>query len=309
METTGSNRSAIIVGSIFAVLQAVLYSTMGIFGKVLYATGLSAEQVIILRYACATVLLGGFLLVWRKQALVSKQPSVYVQVLFAFISSVSYFLAVERMSAGMTTVVFYTYPAVVAVCSTVLFKERFTLSTFVSLVLAMGGLLMVSGVMTGQITLDSLGLVLAIVSCLAFVVYTLLINKTARVEGPMTVTFTLSWTSFLGSCVIFAPSVPSLLALTLEQLLICCGLALACTILPIPLYIEAVKRIGGTKSSLLGISETPSSLLLAYLVLGETLTVDQAIGSILIILSIACVTAAPLLSQMRGKAEPRQAES
>ena len=62
METTGSNRSAIIVGSIFAVLQAVLYSTMGIFGKVLYATGLSAEQVIILRYACATVLLGGFLL-------------------------------------------------------------------------------------------------------------------------------------------------------------------------------------------------------------------------------------------------------
>lgn len=295
MKTNSNNGGTVAIGSIFAVLQAVLYSTMGIFGKVLYGTGLTADQVVILRYACATVLLGVFLLVWRKQSLISKQPAVYVQVVFAFISSVCYFLAVERMSAGMTTVVFYTYPAVVAVGSSILFKERFTLATFASLVLAMGGLIMVSGVLAGQITLDPIGLALGIASCLAFAIYTLLIHKTARVEGPLTVTFTLSWTSLVGSCVIFAPTVPTMLSLTPEQIGLGCALALACTLLPIPLYIEAVKRIGGTRTSLLGISETPSSLLLAFLILGETLTLDQGIGSMLIVLSIAVITVAPIV--------------
>ena len=62
------------IGCALAVSQAILYSTMGIFGKLLYATGLTPQDVIILRYLCATVILGAFLLIWRKQPLVSRQP-------------------------------------------------------------------------------------------------------------------------------------------------------------------------------------------------------------------------------------------
>ena len=41
------------VGFAFAVLQAVLYSTMGILGKLLYATGMDSQQVVILRFLCS----------------------------------------------------------------------------------------------------------------------------------------------------------------------------------------------------------------------------------------------------------------
>ena len=105
----GDNKGQVL-GCIFAVLQAVFYSTMGIFGKLLYATGMSPQEVVILRFLCTTVLLGIFMLIWRKESLVSKQKAVYIQAVFYFASAFIYFFAVERMNAGIATTLFYLYP-------------------------------------------------------------------------------------------------------------------------------------------------------------------------------------------------------
>lgn len=285
------------IGYGLAVLQAVFYSMLGIFGKLIYATGLNAQQAVILRFFAATVILGAFMLIRRKEVLVSRQPSVYLQAIFFYISSLFYFFAVESLTAGMTTVIFYTYPAIVAVASIFVFKERFSVSVALALVLAIAGLVLVSGIAAGEVTLDPLGIFFGVISCLAFAIYTILIQKTGRSESPLTVTFTLSWTSLIASCVVFAPSIPAMLPLGLDQLGLGAIMAILCTILPIFLYIEAIKRIGGTKSSLIGISETPFSLLIAFIVLGETLTLEQGIGSCLIIASIAVVTIAPMLKK------------
>lgn len=284
-----------------AVLQAVLYSTLGVFGKLVYATGLDTSQTVILRFFAATVLLGAFMLVRRRDAFVSKQPSVYLQAVFFYVSSLFYFFTVERLTAGMTTVIFYTYPAVVAVASLFVFKERFSVATLLSFVLAIGGLVLVSGVAAGEVKLDPLGIFFGVISCVSFAVYTMLIQRFGRTESSLTVTFTLSWTCFFASCVVFAPSVPSMFSLDGYQLLLGALMALCATILPIFIYIEAIKLIGGTKSSLIGISETPFSLLIAFIVLGETLTLEQGIGSCLIITSIVVITVAPLLGSRKKK--------
>ena len=290
-------RKSQIVGSAFAILQAVLYSTMGIFGKLLYATGMDSHQVVILRFLCSTVLLGAFMLVWRKEPLVSRQKAVYGQAVFYFASAFLYFFAVERMNAGITTVFFYLYPAMVAAINMAVFHERITAAVAVALVLSIMGLVLISGVVGGELVLDPLGIAFALASALAFAIYTVLIQVTGRIEGSFTVTFTLSWTSLLASCVVFAPAVPAMFSLTPYQLLVGCAIALACTILPVVLYIQAVKHIGGTKTSLLGISETPSSLLLAFLILGETIAPLEGVGIILIVASVVAITIGPLLQK------------
>lgn len=294
MNSATNGNSSEALGYALAVLQAVTYSMLGIFGKLLYATGLNAQQAVILRFLAATVILGLYMVVRREQ-LVSRQPAVYVQAVFFFLSAFLYFMAVERLTAGMTTVIFYLYPVIVAIGNVFVFKERLAVSTIAALALALGGLILVSGVIAGDVVLDSWGIALGIASCAAFAIYTLLIQKTARTEGSFTVTFTLSWTSLLASCVVFAPATPAMLTLSAHQLALGALMALVCTILPIVTYIGAVKRIGGTRSSLISISETPFSLFFAYLLLGETLTVQQGIGSALIIASIAIITVAPLL--------------
>ena len=296
------DRRTQVIGGLLAVLQAVLYSTMGIFGKLLYATGMDSQQVVILRFVCSTVLLGAFMLVWRKEPLVSRQKTVYLQAVFYFASAFLYFFAVERLNAGITTVFFYLYPAMVAGINLIVFHEHISAAVAVALVLSIMGLVLISGMATGQLSIDPIGLAFALASALAFAIYTVLIQVTGRTEGSFTVTFTLSWTSLLASCVIFAPSVPALFHLSAYQVLIGCIMALACTILPVVLYIQAIKRIGGTKTSLIGISETPSSLLLAFLILGETIAPIEGVGIVLIVVSVVAITIGPLL-QGKGKRE------
>lgn len=290
-------RKGQIIGYAFAVLQAVLYSTMGIFGKLLYATGMDSQQAVILRFLCSTVLLGAFMLVWRKEKLVSRQKTVYLQAVFYFVSAFLYFFAVERMNAGITTVFFYLYPAMVAAINLAVFHERLSVAVAVALILSIMGLVLISGVTSGELALDPLGLVFALASALAFAIYTVLIQVTGRTEGSFTVTFTLSWTSLLASCVVFAPSVPAMLHLSGYQIAVGCTMALANTILPVVLYIQAVKHIGGTKTSLIGISETPFSLLFAFLILGETIAPVEGVGILLIIGGIVAITVGPLLQK------------
>lgn len=302
----GESRRNNVLGYFLAILQAVLYSTMGIFGKLLYATGLSVYDVVVLRFALTVVLVGAFMLVWRKERFLSRQSAVYVQSVFFFVSAVAYLMAVETLTAGMTCVLFYLFPVVVAIINTVVFHERISAFTIVALFVAIGGLVLVTGVVAGEVVLDAMGVLYAAVSCVAFAIYTVLIQKTGRTEGTFTVTFTLSLVSLVASCVIFPASVPVLFGLDLHQLGLAVGFALLSTILPIVIYIYAIKLIGGTKASLLSISETPSSLLLAYVILGEMLTAGQAVGSVLIICAIVLVTIEPLL-QKRARDESAKA--
>ena len=292
-------RKGQIIGYAFAVLQAVLYSTMGIFGKLLYATGMDSQQAVLLRFLCSTVLLGAFMLVWRKEKLVSRQKTVYLQAVFYFASAFLYFFAVERMNAGITTVFFYLYPAMVAAINLAVFHERLSVAVAVALILSIMGLVLISGVTSGELALDPLGLVFALASALAFAIYTVLIQVTGRTEGSFTVTFTLSWTSLLAACVVFAPSVPAMFHLSAYQVAVGCTMALANTILPVVLYIQAVKRVGGTKTSLIGISETPFSLLFAFLILGETIAPVEGLGILLIVGGIAVITVAPMLQKKK----------
>ena len=287
--------SYVVIGYLLAVVQAVLYATLSIFGKLLYATGLDSHQVVLLRFLSMTVLLGAFLVIWRRVPLLSMRRSTLIQGAFFFVTALFYLLTVEHLTAGMTTVIFYTFPAVVAVINVVAFKERFSAAIAIALILAFAGLVLVSGMVAGGIVLDALGIAYGIISCVCFAIYTVLIQRLGRDESPLTSTFTIALIGLAASCVVFAPSVPTLLELDANQVALACGMGLLSTILPVVIYIEAIKRIGGTKAALISISETPFTLALAFIILGEVLTTQQTIGSILIIASVAVVSIEPLM--------------
>ena len=279
------------LGYVLAVAQAILYASMGVFAKFLYNTGLNPQQVTIMRFVPAAVLLAIAIVVLRKGKVFSRTPMVYVQGIFFAASAYLYMLTVDELTAGLTTVVFYSNPAVVALLAVFVFHERFTLRTLLALVLALAGIVFISGILSADtIQLSPLGLVYGIGSCLAFAVYSLLGQATVKKEGQLTISFTMSAISSLIMLVLYPAQFPTLLQMDAMQWIICIVMAILCTALPIPMLLAAIKRIGATKASLIGISETPFSLLLAFLVLGEVLTAFQGIGSALIVASIVVTT-------------------
>lgn len=288
------------VGILFAVLQAIMYSTMGIFGKLLNGMGFDSSQVMVLRFVSTSVLLGLFMVVWHRERLIAFSKPVLLQALFFFLSAWFYFLTVEHLaSAGMATVIFYLFPAVVAIVNVTLFGEKFSWTAALALVLAIGGTICVSGALIpGAVALNALGICFGILSCVSFAIYTILIQRNKNPEGTFTVTFTIVLLSTLASLVVFAPSLPSLVVTSSWQAwALGAAMALLNTIGPIVLYIVAIKRIGGTTASLISISETPFSLFFAFLILGETLTAWQAAGALLVVAGIILMTAQPLIGR------------
>ena len=279
------------LGYTAGIVQAVLYATMGIFGKMLYACGLTPQLVMVLRFAFTVLFLGLFIAFFHERKFISRQPAVYVQSVFFFLSAWLYFLGVERMNAGLATVLFYTFPAVVAVLNVFVFHEHMTWRTVAALAFSLAGIVFISGVISpDSITLDPLGIAFSVAGCVAFAVYSVLIQKTARVESSFTATFSISLVCLAASLVFFNAELAGLASIGVYELIVSCALAIFSTILPIILFIYAVGRIGATKAAIVSIAEAPSSLLLAYFVLGETISLFQGIGSCLVIASILIVT-------------------
>ncbi len=286
--------SAHAIGYIAAIIQAVLYATMGIFAKLLYECGLSAQLVMVLRFSCTVLFLGLFILFFHGRKFISHQPAVYVQSIFFFLSAWLYFLAVERINAGLATVLFYTFPALVAVMNVIVFHEKITARVIIALALSLCGIILISGLLApGQSAIDPLGVIFAIAACTSFAIYSVLIQKTSRTESSFTATFTISLVCLVASLILFAGELGGLAHVGIKEFALGSGLAILATILPIVLYIFAIARIGATKASILSIIETPSSLLLAWLILGETIDVFQGIGALLVVIATLSVTVKP----------------
>lgn len=295
------------VGYLIAVVQAILYAGMGVIGKFLYGTGLNPEQVTSIRFIGAVVIVGAVLLVRRKPFL-SRSPLVYAQALFFAASAYLYLVAVDHLTAGLGTVIFYTYPAIVALMAVFALRERLTARTVAALVLAMAGIVLISGILAPQeLRLSALGIVLAVAASVAFAIYMIIGQKTVAKDEQLTLTFTMSAVSALLCVVLFPTQLPPLLHMTPLQWGMGFAIALLCTVLPVFLLLAAIKRIGSTKASLISILETPFSLLLAFAVLGETLTGMQGAGCLLVVASIVVTTLPARSGKEKGKGKEAEA--
>lgn len=278
------------IGYLIAVIQAILYAGMGVIGKFLYNTGLNPEQVTAIRFIGA-VLIVGVVLIIRRTPFFSRSPLVYVQAFFFAASAYLYLVSVDHLTAGLATVIFYTYPAVVALMAVFALHERLTFRTVAALVLAMVGIVLISGVLAPQeLQLSVLGIALAVAASIAFAIYMIIGQKTVAKDEQLTLTFTMSAVSALLCVVLFPTQLPPLLDMSPLQWGMSFAIALLCTVLPVFLLLAAIKRIGSTKASLISILETPFSLLLAFAVLGETLTGMQGVGCLLVVASIVVTT-------------------
>ncbi len=272
-------------GYALAVVQAVLYAMMGIIGKCLYFTGLNPQQAIVLRFSMTFLILGAFLLIRRKQPLFSRNPLVYVQGVFFMGSALFYFLAVDETTAGLATALLYAYPAVVALLSTVVFKERFTLKIATAVILALAGIFAISGVMREPSR-----------SPRRRPVRRGVVPRLRRLHGHRPeggrerraphhhLQHDHRGSRHAAGAV--PRHVPRHAAPHPLQLGLGASMAVFTTILPVVALLVSIRIIGATKASLISTSETPFSLLFAYLILGEVLTISQSIGCALIVASI-----------------------
>lgn len=274
------------------LLAAALWGSVSIFLTRLTSLGITRYQVIALRCLFATILFGAFLLVKER-----KLPTFQVHHIWCFLGTgilnqllfcICYYTAIPMIGVSVASILMYTSPIFAVVLSAILFKERIGKRGFYSLILALMGCVLVSG-LGGAQQLPAVGLLLGLASGLAYAMSGIF-NKFALQRGysSSTITFYTSLFCMLGAIPLAAAQPFPVLAVpeTASAVGALLGMSLLCGIMPTMLYATGLKQIGPGRASMLTSAEPAVATLLGVFWFHERLTVLALIGIILIIIAV-----------------------
>jgi drug/metabolite transporter (DMT)-like permease len=212
----------------------------------------------------------------------------------------SVFVAFTRISIALALLVFYLYPALVAVISVAWFGERIDRLRWTALAVSLTGLVLVLAGTSGGIgRVDALGIGLAFLGGIAQAFYVLAARHGfSHVPGPQAAALTMGGalvvylvvaavSGSVGALAAPVASVPALWPVLLAGII---GAGV-----PTVAYITGIRMLGPSRAAILAMLEPVVGVLLAAWLLAEQPTVVQLLGGALILV-------AAVLLQLRPRA-------
>ena len=272
-----------LLGVVLALISAASFGVMPVLAKVVYEDGAEPIAVLAVRFALAAALLLAITRVRRERlprgrtlALVLGLGGIgYVGM------SLCYFFALERISAGLTSLLLYFYPALVVVLGAVFLRDRpRALAIGCVAVATVGTVLTIGPVQGGQ----TVGVLLGLGSALVYATYILVSSRVHGVGSfPMAATVLLAGAAVMVSlAAITRPRLPdepvAWLALA--------GVALIGGVLAVTTFFAALSLLGPTDTAVVSTVEPVVSIGVAALVLGERLSPIQVVGGVIVLLAV-----------------------
>ena len=272
-----------LLGIALALTSAAAFGVMPVLTKVVYEDGADPVGVLAVRFAIAAVVLQVLARV-RREA----RPRGRTLALLAGLGGVGYvgqalfyFFALERISAGLTSLLLYFYPALVVVLGAVLLRDRpRPLALGCVAVATVGTALTVGPVGSGQST----GVLLGLSAALVYAVY-ILVSSRLQGVGPLTTAAWVLTASAVVTGVLAALTTPRLPSTTSAWLALV-GIALIGTVVAVTTFFAALALLGPSDTAVLSTVEPVVSIAVAALVLGERLRPLQLAGGVVVLLAV-----------------------
>lgn len=282
------NKSA---GVFFAVLAACIYGCTGILGKITYAEGSNTIMLTWCRSLFSIPVLYAVLKAKGESLKVAKhqlKSLILLGITGASLTGMLLYGAYNYISVGLTTCIHFIYPVIVAVVCVVVFKEKISKTKVTAIVLSVVGLLMF---LEKDLNLNLMGIVLALLSGVAYSAYVIIMDKGGvRDLHPLVISFycccvaavVVGGYGLLTSQLTLAITPKGWFFMFLMAMCVSVG---ANSMIPV-----AVKNVGPTVTSILGMFEPISTVILGFLVLNETITARGLIGCALVISAVVLLT-------------------
>jgi drug/metabolite transporter (DMT)-like permease len=276
------------------LVSAFGFGCMAIFAKDAYKQHLGITALLALRFALATAL---FWTIARLRGPI-RFPERRVVLTALGLGAIGYaaqsglfFGAVKRMDASTTSLLLYTYPAMVFLAALVLRREQADRRRLTALGFACAGtaLVLLGGTEGGSF--ETVGVVMAITAAVAYSTYILVADTVVRKLDP----FLLSALVTTGGTVTFwtAGAVHGGLDVTLpaHAWLDIAGIVVVSTVLPVSAFLAGLHRVGPSTASILSCFEPVVTVSLAMALYGEHLGGGQFAGGALVLAAVVLLQA------------------
>ena len=271
-----------VIGLLCGIVAGISYGTNPLFAKPLLESGVPVLVMLFFRYALSATLLGIWMVLNGEKLSTSRRELgllVVLGLLFAG-SSIFLFASYEFIPSGLATTLVYLYPVFVALIMVFLHFYP-SWQTWLSIVATFGGIILLSSPSQGA-DIQLPGIFLAVLSALSYAHYLIIVNRSSRIKNvsERTITFYALATGTVlffiirliqGGSLVEGVDTPSDWANLV-------GLAIVPTILSLLTLAVSTRFIGPTKTSILGVFEPLTAILIGTALFGEPLTWKMGLG-------------------------------
>ena len=266
------------------IASMTIFGTLGIFVRKI---SVSSGELALYRAVMAAVLIGAFLLV-TKQKIPFKSIKKEIPLLLASgmamgINWILLFEAYKYTTVSVATLSYYFAPVIVTIVCPFLFKEKLTGKQILCFIMSTLGLVLITGIGDFGGGKDFIGILFGLGAAVFYASVVLLNKFIKNVEG-----IHRTFLQFLAAIFILIPYVAMTSGVTLGGLdgigwlnLLIVGILH--TGVTYCMYFSSLKELPGQKAAILSYIDPLVAVLVSVTILGETMTLWQVIGGILIL--------------------------
>lgn len=276
-------------GYIYSIISAVLFGSAGLFVKYAHSTGLESVSLLTIQYIFAIIIMFSLIMIKNnREVKVNKKTLINLAIMGVVgntFMTVFYYKAFEYLPVPLVTILLYTYPIMVFFYSTIFKKEKVTLKKSLAVALAFFGCILTLELLSGEIQYSIKGITYGILCAIFYAFMNIFTESKLENVPPLTINAYSTLFSLI-ALLIYKPltysTVGSLSVKGISSIII---LAVFCEVIPLTLLYAAISYIGALKVSIIANLEVPSAVFIAFLFLGETVSITQAVGIVLVIVA------------------------
>ncbi len=277
-------------GLTYGILAGFIYGFTPILGKLTYLEGSNPISLTFYRNLLSIPFFFAMLR-YNKVSLKAEKAQLKQLAVLGFLASVtalSLYGSYIYISVGMSTTIHYIYPVLVTVACIVIFNDKISKDKLVSLILSTIGITLF---FEGNINIS--GILIAFFSGVSFAGYLLFMDKSGlNTIYPFKITF---YTASFSSLYLFVFGVISknlVFSMTFKGWFFTVLVAVFVSFLANTFVALGVKYVGPTVTSIVGMLEPITSIVMGILFLSEPVTFRNILACVLILLGVLIVTLA-----------------
>ena len=297
-----------LFGVIFVMLAGAGYGTGPWFAKNLERNGANPMGFLTARFVIsAAILLAVRLIHMRGVKWPNANDANKIFLLGAygfFISPLLYFIALHDLDSGLVVVIFYIYPAIAVLLSWMIYKHKPNLVITICLFTTLTGVWLTAGqVGNGNLR----GILMTLLSAITHAIYVVAAGSISKKADPLTM-LTIALTGAASAFVLVSLVGPSSLdpefPVNTQGWILVLAMAFLITIVATALFFAGIKRIGPGVTSMVETFEAVVTISIGVLLMSESVTVIQILGTVMVLGSIVAIGLAESSAESKSGRHP-----
>lgn len=284
-------------GVVNGIISGVSFGMIPLFSIPVIAAGMDNVSILVYRFLFGSAAMLAILLLRKTNMRVSLSELLRIVLIaiFYITTALATLECYKYLSSGIATALVYTDPIWCALIGLAFLGDKFSIKLTSSILLASLGVMMMTGVFSGDGTFSMIGLLLGLASGLAYGIYLILVPR-LKVKHIASLKLTF-YVFFTGMWLLIAYSLMTNGGVE-EVPDSSCWLDLALLGL-IPTAISnicvtvSLKLIDSTIVAILGAFEPLTAMVVGVVILGEPLGFIGVVGGMLILVAVAILTINP----------------